>query len=114
MIELSPAERRALRARAHQLRPVVMVGEAGLTQPVLREIDTGLKSQELIKIKVLGDDRARRERLIQDICGRLEAGPVQIIGKILVVYRPRPDAETNRSAVSGKHKVASKSSARRT
>lgn len=81
-----------MRARAHHLHPVVMIGEAGLTPPVLAEIDLALKSHELIKIRVLGDDRRRRRSLIGDICNALGAQPVQRIGKILVVFRPRPEA----------------------
>lgn len=91
MKELTPAERRALRARAHHLRPVIMIGEAGLTPAVLKEIDSALRSHELIKIRVLGDDRGRRRRLPVEICEALAASPVQHIGKILVVYRPRPE-----------------------
>lgn len=105
MVDLSPYQRRTLRGRAHHLRPVVTVGEAGLTPTVLKEIDAHLKSHELIKIKVLGDDRAGRERLVEDICRQLEAGRVQVIGKMLVVYRPRPDAAIKWSAVSGKPKT---------
>jgi len=94
MLNLTPAERRALRARAHHLQPVVMIGDAGLTPAVSREIDAILKSHELIKIRVLGDDRGARESLINTVCNQLDAAPVQHIGKILVVYRPRPDDET--------------------
>jgi RNA-binding protein len=90
MKELTPGERRALRARAHPLRPVVMVGEAGLTPAVLGEIDAALRSRELIKIRVRGQDRALRGALIGTICEALGASPVQHIGRILVVYRPRP------------------------
>lgn len=68
-----------------------MIGEAGLTPAVLREIDTALKSHELIKIRVLGEDRERRERLAGEICTALDASPVQHIGKVLVIFRPRPD-----------------------
>jgi RNA-binding protein len=90
MKELSPAERRALRARAHSLHPVIMIGNAGLTPTVLQEIDIALKSHELIKIRVLGEDRALREKMIGEICPALDASPVQHIGKMLVIYRPRP------------------------
>ena len=90
MKELSPAERRALRARAHSLHPVIMIGNAGLTPTVLQEIDIALKSHELIKIRVLGEDRALREKMIGEICLALDASPVQHIGKMLVIYRPRP------------------------
>lgn len=91
---LTPSERRALRARAHHLHPVVMIGEAGLTPGVLREIDLALKSHELIKIRVLGEDRRARRNLIVDICHALTAHPVQHVGKILVVFRPRPEPDS--------------------
>jgi len=93
MKELTPAERQALRALAHQLHPVVMIGEAGLTPAVLREIDLALKSHELIKIRVLGDDRRRRNNLIPEIRDVLAAHLVQQVGKVLVLYRERPQPD---------------------
>lgn len=97
-IELTPARRRSLRASAHPLHPVVIVGEAGLTTPVLAEIERSLKSHELIKIKVAGDGRARRESLLAEICEALSAAPVQHIGKILVIYREKPEPEPEQPA----------------
>ena len=91
MPELTPAERRALRAKAHQLHPVIMIGNAGLTPAVLKEIDIALKSLELIKIRVLGDDRERREGMAGEICAALDTSLVQQIGKMLVVFRPQPE-----------------------
>lgn len=88
---LNPAQRRDLKARAHHLHPVVMISDSGLTPTVMHEIDISLKSHELIKIRVLGDDRVARADMIAEICTRLDAAPVQRIGKILVIYRPRPD-----------------------
>lgn len=93
MIELTPARRRELRARAHHLHPVVRIGEAGLTPSVVKEIDASLNSHELIKIKVLGEDRRERERLIAEICRGLGAGIVQHIGRMLVIYRPAPQED---------------------
>ncbi|MGQ0525754.1 MAG: ribosome assembly RNA-binding protein YhbY [Betaproteobacteria bacterium] len=90
MSELTPTQRRALRASAHRLYPVVLIGEAGLTPAVLKEIDLALKSHELIKIRVLHEDRERRRNWIEDICRALGCSPVQQIGKILIVHRPRP------------------------
>jgi putative YhbY family RNA-binding protein len=89
----TPAERRALRARAHHLHPVIMIGDAGLTPAVLHEIDLALRSRELIKVRVLGDDRERRRRMPAEIAAALDASPVQQIGKILVLYRPRPEED---------------------
>jgi RNA-binding protein YhbY len=67
-----------------------MIGDAGLSDPVLAEIDRALSAHELIKIRVLGDDRSERLTLIETICTRLVAAPVQQIGKLLIVYRPKP------------------------
>lgn len=94
MNPLTSTQRRNLRARAHHLHPVVMISDAGLTPQVAREIDANLKSHELIKIRVLGDDRTARAALVTEICDTADAQPVQHIGKVLVIYRPRPpDAE---------------------
>lgn len=91
--ELTPAERRALRARAHALHPTVIIGDAGLSPSVMAEIDRSLKSHELIKVKVAGDGRERRDSLLAEICDALSAAPVQHIGKILVLYREKPEPE---------------------
>ena len=93
-IALTPADRKALRARAHHLDPVVMIGDAGLSRAVLAEADRALGAHELIKIRVLGDDRAQRQALLTEICSALGCAPVQSIGKLLVVYRPKPIEDT--------------------
>jgi len=105
---LNSADRRSLRARAHALNPVVMVSDAGLSDSVMGEIERCLKAHELIKIRVLGDDRLQREDLLAQICERTGASPVQHIGKILVVYlaRPEPPAPKRAPAVRFKAKPA--------
>ena len=92
MLSLTPAERRDLRSKAHRLRPVVSVGQHGLTAGVLHEIDINLLAHELIKVRVFNDDRVAREAVLSRICAELEAAPVQHIGKLLVVWRPAPPA----------------------
>ena len=87
--ELTPAERQALKGRAHRLDPVVMVGADGLTAGVLAEIGRALDAHELIKIRATSGDRDARERLLGEICAATGASPVQHIGKVLVVYRER-------------------------
>ena len=89
--ELTPAERQALKGRAHRLHPVVLVGADGLTPAVLAEVAGALKAHELIKIRVMGEDRDARERLLGEVCAATGATPVQHIGRILVVYRARPE-----------------------
>jgi putative YhbY family RNA-binding protein len=88
MLTLSVSQRLELKARAHALNPVVIIGNAGLTPAVLDEIERSLKSHDLLKIRVMNDDREAREAMLQEICETLKAGPVQHIGKMLVVYRP--------------------------
>ncbi|MDD2686455.1 MAG: ribosome assembly RNA-binding protein YhbY [Gallionella sp.] len=91
MLSLTISERRDLRARAHSLNPTVMIGNAGLSESVIREIGSCLRNHELIKIRVLNDDRAERAAMLESICEQLNAAPVQHIGKVLVVYQPNPD-----------------------
>lgn len=64
-----------------------MIGNNGLTDSVLKEIDMNLNAHELIKIKVMGDDRALRSQMLVEICEKSNAVAVHHIGKQLVVYR---------------------------
>jgi RNA-binding protein len=95
-MKLTPAERSALRAEAHGLNPVVMIGADGLTPSVLKEIDKSLDAHGLIKVRVFGDDREARVAMYEQICGDLGAAPVQHIGKLLVLYRPKKEKEEER------------------
>ena len=79
-----------MRAKAHALKPVVIIGDKGLTDTVMAEIDRALKAHELIKVKAATDDRDARSAWMEAICARLEAHPVQAIGKILVIWRENP------------------------
>ncbi len=89
-LSITPAKRATLRAQAHALKPVVMIGADGLTKAVLAEIEIHLSVHELIKIRVLGDDRDARAAVYQDICEQLNAAPVQHIGKLLLIWRATP------------------------
>jgi putative YhbY family RNA-binding protein len=92
-IELSIAERKAHRAEAHHLDPVVMIGNDGLTPAVVKETDAALNAHGLIKVRVLGDDRAAREAIYLQLADQLGAAPIQHIGKLLVLWRPKPKKE---------------------
>lgn len=87
-MQLTSEQRRYLRALAHTLHPVVMIGNQGLTPSVIREIAQSLDAHELIKIRVQNDDREARLAMYDTICQDLGAAPVQHIGKLLIVYRP--------------------------
>ena len=93
MPELTSKRRSELRAEAHKLHPVVIIGDKGLTDEVMAEIDRALKAHELIKVRASTDDRDARDVWMESICEKLEAHPVQQIGKILVVYREKPVEE---------------------
>lgn len=102
MLKLTPAERSALRSEAHALNPVVIVGEAGLTPSVMKEIDASLNAHGLIKVRVFGDDREARIEMYETICEELDAAPIQHIGKLLVLYRPQKETSKDRSEKRGK------------
>ena len=105
ILEINSAQRRELRARAHALHPVVMVSEGGLSVTVMQEIDRGLNSHELIKVRVFADAHAARSALLLEICESLSAAPVQHIGKILVIYRPNPATAENAKKPVRKRKL---------
>jgi len=90
-IQLSIAERKVYRADAHHLSPVVMIGNGGLTAAVIKEADAALNAHGLIKIRVLGDDRAAREAMYLELANQLGAAPIQHIGKLFVLWRPQPE-----------------------
>ena len=101
MLKLTPAERSELRSQAHGLKPVVLIGDAGLTPAVMKEIDAGLNVHGLIKVRVFGDDRDARLGMYETICAELGAAPVQHIGKLLVMFRPKKEDEKQRSDRKG-------------
>jgi RNA-binding protein len=97
MLKLTPAERSAFRSQAHALSPVVIIGDGGLTPAVLKEIGLSLDSHGLIKIRVFGDDREARIAMYETICEQHGAAPIQHIGKLLVIYRPKIESVKERS-----------------
>lgn len=90
-IQLTPAQRKVFRADAHHLSPVVMIGGDGLTPAVLKETEAALSAHGLIKIRVLGDDRAAREVLLSQLAEQLSAAPIQHIGKLLILWRAQAE-----------------------
>ena len=88
---LTPRERAKLKARAHALEPFVQVGNAGLTDKVAAEVDRALTAHELIKVRVSAADRDERQALCEAIAARADAAQVQRVGKILVLWRPKPE-----------------------
>ncbi|MEJ2693738.1 MAG: ribosome assembly RNA-binding protein YhbY [Candidatus Thiodiazotropha sp.] len=98
-MSLTSAQIRSLKKLAHPLKPVVIVGQHGLSESVLAEIDSTLDIHELIKVKLAGADKADREALSGEIVTRLSASLVQIIGRVAIFYRPNPKKKKNRIVV---------------
>lgn len=86
-MSLSPAQRREYRAIAHNLKPVVIIGDKGLTESLQQELDRALNDHELIKVKIATPDRDQRQELTEALCKGSGAQLVQSIGKIAVIMR---------------------------
>ena len=95
-LKVSSDQRAELRSQAHALKPVVLIGAEGLTDAVLTEIKVHLGAHQLIKIRVFGDEREERLAIYDDICDKLNAAPIQHIGKLLVIWKPEA-AQTSRA-----------------
>ena len=96
LIKLTPAERKEKRGDAHHLDPVVMIGADGLTPAVLKEAEVAIRSHGLIKVRVFSDDRTAREAMLAEMADKLDAAPIQHIGKLLVLWRPIEEVEQAR------------------
>ena len=88
---LTAAERKALRAKAHKLVPVVQIGVKGLTDEVIAEIDRALRAHELIKVRAAMLDRERRDEAFASMCQKTNAEQVQQVGKVFVLFRKKND-----------------------
>ena len=90
---LTAKERAHLKARAHALEPVVQTGGAGITDAVVKEVDRALTAHELLKVRVGADDREERIAMGEDLSARTGAAVVDRVGKVLILWRPRPADE---------------------
>lgn len=87
-MNLSESNKRFLRGRGHALKPVIMVGDAGLSESLLAEYESTLDHHELIKVRVRAGDREVRDDIIKDLCSRSAAVLIQRIGNVALLYRP--------------------------
>ncbi|MDD4914961.1 MAG: YhbY family RNA-binding protein [Methylococcales bacterium] len=86
---MNPIEKKKLKAQAHALNPVVIIGQAGLTAAVVNEINLALDTHELIKVRIRAE-RNERKLIGEQICSNTSAEMVQSIGQIAVFYRKNP------------------------
>ena len=107
-MELSPRMRRSLRARAHALKPVILVGEAGISEALIAEAERALDDHELIKVRLPAVDRAARSGLAETLCRALSAAEVQAIGRVRVLYRERAAGATPQARRSGAKQLSAR------
>jgi RNA-binding protein len=83
--------KKALKAQAHPLNPVILMGGKGLTENVIAATDEALTTHELIKVKLMGEQKTDRAAIAQDLCSATKANLVQIVGHIATIYRKNPN-----------------------
>ena len=97
--ELDSKTRRAYRRIGHDLSPVVLIGDAGLSEAVLAETNRALEDHELIKVKVPAGDRELRRELIDALCSHTGASLVQVIGRVALIHRSAAEPDPKKSNV---------------
>ena len=107
-LTITPTQRKTLKGDAHDLNPVVMIGSDGLTPAVIKEAKLAISHHGLIKIRVFGDDREARIAIYEQLCDKLDAAPVQHIGKLLVIWRPKDEIEVESTKLGRSSKQTKK------
>lgn len=88
---MDTATKKMLKAKAHHLKPVVLVGSNGVTGSVIAETDAALKAHELIKVKIYGAEKEDRMLMSEELTNKVQAELVQMIGNISVLFRKREE-----------------------
>lgn len=96
---LTEQQKHHLRRLGHALKPIVRTGNAGLSEAVLNELDIALRDHELVKVKLIADDREQRRDFIDTIQRRLETEVVQAVGHTALFYRANPEKKRDRIAL---------------
>ncbi|ORU90045.1 MAG: RNA-binding protein [Cycloclasticus sp. symbiont of Poecilosclerida sp. M] len=90
-MSLSNQQKKSLKTHAHSLKPVIMLGQNGLTESVLDEIELGLNHHELIKVKITADSRDEKKEVINKIAELTQSQLIQAIGFVAVYFRENPE-----------------------
>ena len=90
-MNISESQKKFLRGLGHQLKPVVTVGDAGLSSSVMQEFDSAISHHELIKVRIRAASRESRDALIDELCQRESGNLIQRIGNVALIYRANPD-----------------------
>lgn len=91
-MSLSESQKKFLRGMGHPLKPIISIGNAGLSESLLKEFDSSINHHELIKVRVRAADRAARDELIAALCRQSEAELVTRIGNVALIYRKNPES----------------------
>ena len=89
-MNLSESQKKYLRGLGHQLKPVVTVGDDGLSNSVMKEFDSTISHHELIKVRIRAESRKSRDALIDELCQQGSGNLIQRIGNVALIYRPNP------------------------
>jgi RNA-binding protein len=90
-MKMSESHKKFLRGRGHSLQPVITVGDAGLSEALLKEFESTIRHHELIKVRVRAPQRSERDKLIDDLCVRGSACLISRIGNVALLYRPNTE-----------------------
>ncbi len=93
---MNSARRKQFKAQAHLLKPVIIVGQSGLTESVLKEVEITLDTHELIKIKIRAE-KDERKVICEKIVIETKAELIQSIGQIIVIYRKKPELKEEKN-----------------
>jgi len=86
-MSLTNKQNKYLRGLSHDLKPVVMIGNSGVTEGVLNELELCIARHELIKVRISGVDRDERQQMAENLCEKSNSELVNTIGHIAVLYR---------------------------
>lgn len=92
-MKLSEAQKKHLRGLGHKLKPLIMIGDAGLSDAVYAEYESTIDHHELIKVRIRVGDRDARDKIIKDLCTRSGAELVQRVGNVALLYLPNPEKQ---------------------
>jgi RNA-binding protein len=101
---LTGAQRRRLRALAHDSKPLAQLGRHGLSEPFLAEVDRALEEHELIKVRLRGAEREERRQIADELAERLRCEPVGVVGQVAILYRPAAEPDRRRIDLAGRER----------
>lgn len=86
-MKITEPQKKFLRGLGHQLKPVIMIGDAGLSEGVRKEFESTIDHHELIKVRIRAGDRAVRDDIIADLCSSTKSVLVSRVGNVALIYR---------------------------